>query len=63
MKTTPRRALPMAAREFEALAAEVRDVLERRGVPVHLDHDRERLEEVLWDFIHPDLAGGDEVAG
>ncbi|MFC5187006.1 hypothetical protein [Actinomadura harenae] len=60
MKTIPRCALPMAAREFESLVAEVRDVLDRCGVPVHLDRDRDRLDEALWAFIHPDLVHGEE---
>lgn len=50
---------PMPDREFDALADKVAAICGQSGVPVWTDDDRDRLDQALWHFIHPDLAGTD----
>jgi hypothetical protein len=47
----------MPDREFAALAGDVATACARHGVPAWSEDDRDRLEQALWQFIHPDLAG------
>ncbi len=47
---------PMRDQEFGALADDAAAACIRHGVPAWSQDDRDRPEEALWRFIHPDLA-------
>ncbi|GAA1526491.1 hypothetical protein GCM10009678_04950 [Actinomadura kijaniata] len=46
----------MEPRGFAELADQVAQVLEQHGVSVYHSWERQRLDQTLWEFIHPDLA-------
>jgi hypothetical protein len=48
---------PMRDWESGALADDVAAACGRHCVPAWSEDDRDRLEEALWRFTHPDLAG------